>query len=298
MLVTLRINSLKFAVFLVNSLALGEEIERKYARLSKDAKKRLKYGALAVFCYMFAFSTIFLAVSSFLAAPTETGEPAPVSYFAPYWIHLVIGFIISGAIAYVLTRKWNQLEITEAEQFGVVVYHTYKILGDFIDSNLKNVHRQSSKKKIENLIYDISLWKGAAPSTLYEPIDQLIKSMKDKLLPIIQKGNRQQVEQAQVFLRTFLAMVDDASIRWDTINILINELNAMTAPTPQQAPKPTRQILQEYPFLKFAWLGVPFGVVFYYVLISQDLESGFALAYAVPSSLGLVGMLATIFRKR
>lgn len=284
----------------------SDEIERKYARLSVDQKKYQRYSGLGAFCYIivffigFALLLLLLANFGLLDETTQNGEPTSdvEINLTQYWIHLLISGLVVGVVGRFFIKKSKGLSLTEKEEIGVMIYDVYKPINDFIDSNLKEEHRKAAKKKLDKLIYNISQWKGNAPTGLYDKIDELTKEMKDRLVQIIQNSkNMQEIYNVRTFLHTFLASVDDAGINWTTIDLVLYQLKLIIAPTPQEALKLSRPILQQYPNLKFIVIAVLLGFAAFFAMRFVGAETYFVLAAAITTIVGLIAGLPHVFKK-
>lgn len=251
-------------------------------------------GAFCMIASLFIGMALLL---SSLPAQQKTNGTESLDYLGAYRIPLGIALIGTTATSVFLYRYSRRFLGTAQERTGVMIYRAYEAVSDFIDSNLKDGHRKIAKNRLENLIYYISLWKGNAPPTLYEPINELTKSMRDKLIHIIQNSkDEQEIYEVRTFLHTFLATVDQA-VTWDAINVVINQLNLITVRTPQKLSKPARQILREFPNLKFLIISAVSGAAVFGAMVSLGAPNYAALGAAVAAIVGLVAGLPQIFKK-
>lgn len=288
----------------VKSLDSDDKLLRKYERLNEVAKKSTRYQSFSTYSATAAFliSLPLLAAVLVLIEPENAESTSTLSKEYQIILSTVFGiaFVVSVALAAAFRIKSARLKIEkEEERIGVSIYRAYRAVDNFIDSNVPE-HQKEAKRRLQKLVDKISLWRGNAPAGLYQSIDELAKSMNDKLVQIIKNSkNIQEISSVRTFLHTFLEAVNDTGINWNTIDIIINQLKSITTPESTEVPKLEKQLLKHFSSLKYALIiTIVFGALFYIAITVSGVPYGFALAFTVPPCVVMFWGFANFFRKK
>ncbi len=225
-------------------------------------------------------------------------------YTKEYWLVTLGTFIGLILLARWFLKRYRDLARSDQEIYAYRVYQIWKDIKNYTDEDLRRkTYRDKAKGKLNSLYIEINNdWASVkAPRSLWEPTRSFATSIKAKLIPTLDKGSKDDVLKIQTFMWNF-ATSFLGNFTPNTIKDLSDQIEAISIqqekPAEDEEAMPRSKRIHDYPFIKFVWISIPFGIAAFYVLMYLGLREGEAMGYTISASIGLAVLIVSMFRKK
>lgn len=263
-----------------------DDIETRFAKLSKRHRDNRFYGPLGALLLLVAM----MALIPFI---TVVDEWQTRSFELVIYSSIIVAAAIPTGIFMKISSKAmikNSEDINKA-----IAYDAYKSLDGIEYDDEKT--RDKSKKKLYSLNYVIHSWAGTKmPSELARPIKELANIIIEKSVPIVRKGNEEQVAKVKQTIRDLMTALD-AHITWDSLKVLIDEFRKL--PTVVVEPEPKKpNLFMRHTFVPSIMISIPVGLGVYFGAVYLQAPPYWAFGYGVGSTIGTAAFVDRQFKKQ
>jgi len=235
--------------------------KRRYEKLNQNRKKFILFNRLGAVAGLFLLGSILVSASG------------KISTGLPFLIELLFFIGVPMAVMYLFLTISNRYLLPKNRRLFFKFYNTEIELESFSDFNSPQ-NKKKAKTSIDRLASYVSGWISlGAPNSFNELPRSISTNLREKMLPMIEKEDKQVISSYRTTLFNFILRIEDREPSIDDLTYFSNGLKSLKDGTKAiTEPKSTYGILgtinnakeffSRHPKLRF----VPIGVLAYVVI--------------------------------
>ena len=260
------------------------KLERKFSNLKHDQIKTVRLSAASSYS---AMATLIAGLIFYTMISDGISSNSILSGFVTSSLGVFTAFLII---------QNRNLAINRKNRIFLKFFDVYANLEKLSDSPNKDNSRKAQLSIIK-LTDFIKLWTSGnyAPESISGIPEKIIKNLEKKIIPFVKIQSIPQIKKTMQLFLEFSNIVSEKEPEFNELNSLNYSLESFPKITEKELITPG--IFSKKPLLKPIIIGVGFFALFFGILYSLDVETGYALAFSVTSAIALIAFIRREFSK-